>query len=302
MSAINIVVSASSLYIRYARVMMGSIYANHKNRKINLYVFYLDDKVAAYERELIEQSYLHNKNNTINFIKVDRNLLSKIDNGKGWAIDLWCRWYALDVLANSHDRVLFLGVDTFIRSSIAEFYDQDLSGFYFACAPDMFISNTDSSKWPAIKMDMDRVGFFDKKKYINGDVVLINLSETRKNLSFDKFLSLYNENQFTCWDQDVITYCFADYIKYQNNLEYNYFPNLNLENIHDIDFFQGVKIAHFAGGPKPWNVPPWDSKKFTGIGEWWELAKSEGYPGKIEYIRFCKQFLRKMYNWLRGFR
>lgn len=269
------------------------MYAAHPSDNINLFVFYIDDKVALSETVLKSQSQLHNPGNSVSFIKVDKNSLKKVDNGKGWALDLWCRWYVLDVLAAKYERVLLLGIDTFVRSNISEFYFQDMSGYYFACAPDMYINNTQPSEWPAIKKDMDRHGLEDKGKYINGDVVLINLKEMNGKLSFSKFLDLYFKNQFTCWDQDVITYCFSSYIKYQDYCIYNYFPNLNLSNIVDKENINKVKILHFAGGPKPWNVNPWSAKNFNGIPEWWGIAKKEGFPSLIGYLRYMKQYVKK---------
>jgi lipopolysaccharide biosynthesis glycosyltransferase len=291
---INIAISASSSYITYARVMMASVYAAHPSVIINLFVFYIDDKVALSEPVLKRQSQLHNADNLVDFIKVDKDSLSKVDNGKGWAIDLWCRWYVLDVLAAKCERVLLLGIDTFMRSDISEFYFQDMTGFYFACAPDMYINNTQPSEWPAIKKDMDRHGLEDKGKYINGDVVLINLKETIGKLSFNDFLDLYAKNQFTCWDQDVINYCFSAYIKYQDPNLYNYFPNLNLNNIVDEENLDRVKILHFAGGPKPWNVNPWSAKNFTGIPDWWGIAKKEGFLSRIGSLRYLMQYVKKI--------
>jgi lipopolysaccharide biosynthesis glycosyltransferase len=293
MNKINIAISASSTYIKYAKVMMASVYAAHPSNKINLFVFYIDDKVALSEAVLKRQSQLHDPGNSVNFIQVDRDSLKKIDNGKGWAIDLWCRWYILDVLAIKYDRVLLLGIDTFVRSNIGDFYFQDMTGYYFACAPDIFIGNTQPSAWPAIKMDMDRTGLGNKDKYINGDVVLVNLNETNGKLSFAEFLDLYYINQFTFWDQDVITYCFSSYIKYQDPYIYNYFPNLNLNSIVDEENLNRVKILHFAGGPKPWLVEPWLAKNFIGIPEWWDVAKKEGFLDIIEYIRYIKLYVKR---------
>ena len=219
--------------------------------------------------------------------------MKKIDDGKGWALDLWARWYALDFISKDHDRVLLLGVDTFIRGDISEFYFQDMLGYYFACTADLYISHTEPSEWPEIKDDMDRMGLEDKKRYINGDVVLVNLKETRGKISFLSFIDLYAENLFKCWDQDVITYCFNTYIKFQNSYAYNYFPNLNLEKVNDLENIKEVKILHFAGGPKPWLVAPWEAKKFNGIPEWWEIAKSEGILTLDSYLRFLKRALLK---------
>jgi lipopolysaccharide biosynthesis glycosyltransferase len=293
MKEINIAISASSSYIEYARVMMASVYAAHPKDKINLFVFYVDDKVASYQKILKRQSRNNNESNSVNFIKVDYELLKKVDNGKGWAIDLWARWYALDFLSKDYDRVLLLGIDTFIRSDISEFYFQDMLGYYFACTTDMNISNTEPSDWPEIKADMDRMGLEDKKKYINGDVVLVNLKETHAKISLREFVDLYAKNQFKCWDQDVITYCFNSHVKFQDSYIYNYFPNLNLDNVKDAENMKDVKILHFAGGPKPWLVAPWDAKKFNGIPEWWEVAKKEGHLDLDKYLRFVKRALLK---------
>lgn len=274
--------------------MMASLYAAHPTISINLFVFYLDDAVALSEAILKKQSQLHNQNNMVSFIKVDRDVLSRVDSGRGWAIDLWCRWYILDVLAEKYERVLLLGLDTLIRSDISEFYFQDMSGYYFACAPDIFISNTQSSEWVAIKGDMEKHGFKDNTKYINGDVVLVNLSETKENLSFSQFLEMQNLNQFTCWDQDVINYCFRSKIKYQDPYIYNYFPNLNLNNLVDKENMSKVKILHFAGGPKPWNVNPWKAKNFYGIPQWWGIAKKEGFLSPLEYAIYLRRYLTDM--------
>jgi lipopolysaccharide biosynthesis glycosyltransferase len=294
MKEINIAISASKSYIEYARVMIASVYAAHPKNKINLFVFYVDDEVASYKKILKKQSRKSNESNTVNLIKVDYDLLEKVDNGKGWAIDLWARWYALDFLSKDYDRVLLLGIDTFIRSDISEFYFQNMSGFYFGAASDLSINNKESSEWPEVKADMDRMGLEDKKRYINCDVLLINLKETRSKISFESFLALYVENQFTCWDQDVINYCFNKYIKLQSSYSYNYMPNLNLNSVNDAKNINDVKILHFAGGPKPWLVAPWDAKRFIGIPEWWKVAKSEGVLTLDLFLRFIKRALIKL--------
>jgi len=272
---------------------MASVYAAHPLFAFNLFVFYVDESVALSETDLKLQSQLHGKDNTVSFIKVDRDQLSKIDNGKGWAIDLWCRWYALDALVPKFERVLLLGIDTFVRGDISKFYFQDMMGYYFACAPDMYIANTEPSAWPKIKNDMDKNGFINKDLYINGDVVLVNLKETYGQLSFDKFIEIYFVNQFTCWDQDVINYVFSTRIKYQDSYIYNYFPNLGLTNIHDEVNMSKVKILHFAGGPKPWNVNPWSAGSYCGIPEWWEVARKEGLLSTFQYIKYIKRHLMK---------
>ena len=56
MKEINIAISASVSYIKYARVMIASVYVAHPKDKINLFVFYVDDKVAKYQKIMKRQS------------------------------------------------------------------------------------------------------------------------------------------------------------------------------------------------------------------------------------------------------
>ena len=65
----------------------------------------------------------------------------------------------------------------------------DMLGYYFGCTPDFYINHADPSQWLGIKDDMDRMGLVDKKQYINGDVVLVNLKETRGKISFLSFIN-----------------------------------------------------------------------------------------------------------------
>jgi lipopolysaccharide biosynthesis glycosyltransferase len=282
MKTYNIAISTSKTYSPFAKVMLNSFYKTHPNAIINLYLFYLDPSILELEVDLLNFAKKHNKINKVDFVKINYSELEIVDNKKGWAIDLWCRWYLLDYLIDICDRVLILGVDTMLQDNIEEFYFQDLTNFYFACAPDMYINNTDSSKWPLIKKDMDKYGLKDKSKYINGDVVLVNLNETKNKLTFLDFLKLFQANQFTCWDQDVISYCFNDKIKYQNYLLYNYFPNLSISKINDKDFGVKAKIIHFAGGPKPWNVSICLANNYFGIPKWWKYSR-DASVSKIKF-------------------
>jgi len=265
MEEFNLAISASKTYAPYAKVMLSSFYKTHPNSKVNLYLFYLDPTIKNLESDFIKISKAHNKLNVVDFVKVNKSQIDSIGNLKGWAIDLWCRWYLLDYLVDKCDRVLVLGIDTMLQDNISNFYFQNLKSYYFSCSADMMVNNSESIKWPAIKSEMDKRDFKDKSKYINGDVVLVNLQETKKNLSFEDFLTLYSQNQFICWDQDIITYCFNDKIKFQDYLLYNYFPNLGINTINDFKLYKNAKIIHFAGGPKPWHVPICEANKYNAI-------------------------------------
>jgi len=296
MDTYNIAISASSEYIRYANVMILSFCKNHLDSLVNLYIFHTDKNIVKHKSVFLKLIKKFNKKNNVEFVHVDYEKVRFVDNKKGWPVDLWGRWYMFDYLADTCDRVLSLGIDTMLRGNLKDFYFQNLKGYYFACCPDMFINNSESIKWPNIKNDMERFNLKDKSKYINGDIVLVNLKETKNKLSFNKFLKTYNKHQFTCWDQDTITYCFNDKIKFQDYLSYNYFPNLNLDRIDDKIHSKNAKIIHFAGGPKPWRVPVCEAKNYNFIPEWVEYAKEVGI---INWKIYLKCFLQLPFRGLK---
>jgi lipopolysaccharide biosynthesis glycosyltransferase len=297
MKEYNLALSASKLYSPYAKVLMASFYKMHPNAKINVYIFYLEPSIQKLEKGFVKIAKKHNPLNIVEFVKIEYSQIEVVDNKNGWAIDLWCRWYLLDYLVDICDRVLILGVDTLIQKSIENFYFQDLEGYYFSSCSDMFVNNSTSDSWPRIKKDMEKYNLLDTSKYINGDVVLVNLKETKNNLNFDDFLNLFAINQFTCWDQDVITYCFNDKIKFNDYLKYNYFPNLGIESINDKELYKNAHIIHFAGGPKPWNTPICLAKRFNAIPEWWLYAREVNVAKKLPYFH-C--FLLLTYRYFRG--
>ena len=295
MKEYNIAISASISYAPYAKVMIASFLKMHPDSKLNFYLFYLDDKVLNLKRDFEKILNNYNQLNKVHFINVKYNKLKTVDTKSGWALDLWCRWYLLDYLVEVCERVLILGVDTMFQQNIDDYYFQNLDGYYFSACSDMYINNTEPG-WPKIKADMDRMGLNDKSKYINGDIVLVNLKETKGKIDFNSFLKLYADNHFTCWDQDVITYFFNDRIKYQDYLIYNYFPNLGIDSIDDNNLYKNAKIIHFAGGPKPWLVPICKSKNFNAIPEWWKYAIEVNVAKKFPYIH-CYMLLT--YRFLR---
>jgi len=295
MKEYNIALSASELYAPYAKVLMTSFYKRHPNAKINVYIFYLEPRIKKLEKGFIRAAKNHNLLNNVEFVKVDYNQLEVVANKKGWAIDLWCRWYLLDYLVDICDRVLILGVDTMIQKSIESFYFQDLSGYYFSACSDMFVNNSNSNSWPKINVEMQKQGLKDQFRYINGDVVLVNLKETKNNLSYNKFLNLFAMNQFPCWDQDVIIYCFNDKIKFNDYLKYNYFPNLGIECINDNEAYKNAHILHFAGGPKPWTIPLCVAKKYNAIPEWWSYAREAGVTKRLPYLHSVLLFIYLRY-------
>ena len=289
MKRYNIAISASKLYAQYALVMFVSFLKNHPDAEVHFYVFYIDHRVISEEHKYNKIIKKYNKFSFVHFVHVDYEKIKIVDNKKGWAIDLWCRWYLLDYLDEGIDRILILGIDTFFLGNIELFYFQNMNKSYFSAAGDMYVNTKNHVE---IEKVIKREGLNDRTLYVNTDVLLLNLRELRKNLNLSKFLNLYHEKQFVAWDQDVINYCFGDKISRVDFYLYNYFPNLGLKSIDDDKFIKNVKIIHFAGGPKPWNVPRHEISKYSVIPTWWDTAKEIGISRS--FTREIKDVIKKL--------
>jgi lipopolysaccharide biosynthesis glycosyltransferase len=204
-------------------------------------------------------------------------------------VDLWARWKLLDELPDICGRVLVLGLDTMIRGDVSLFYQQEMGENLFSATPDMWINTTDQSGWPEIASDMRRFHMDSTEDYINGDVVLVNLEKCRRELSFPQFIDFQARHQFTCWDQDIINYCFPDRLQRQADYSFNYFPHIASSTAEDYD---RAVIVHFAGGPKPWNVSPWRAAQYVGVSEWWANADALGTFSRMDLFRLSLRDLK----------
>ena len=131
MDTFNIAISASKEYIPYAKVMILAFCKKHSNSLINLFVFHTDTSIINLEKDFLNIVKSLNKGNNVEFVNVDYQKVSFVDNKIGWPVDLWARWYLFDYLVDKCDRVLSIGIDTMVIENISDFYFQELENFYF---------------------------------------------------------------------------------------------------------------------------------------------------------------------------
>ena len=237
----NIAFSASREYMKYAEVMLMSLFETN-DYEISIYLFYYEEMPFYFNKiKKIVEKY----RNKLYLTKITEEQHELTRECPGWNPSLWYRWTCLDLLDETVDRILILGLDIIFQGDISQFYVQDLYNYYFVMCKDMNIANNDcSSLNENLINDAKKWGVSLEKEYHNADVVLVNL-KNNKELSFSQFIGYYKKYKFIFLDQDIINYLYKDKIKTLSWEKYNYIPNLRLEMIKDNDSLSKAIIVHF---------------------------------------------------------
>jgi len=280
---LNLALSASFEYAKYLPVLLESVYRSQPAETINVFIFFSDERVFGLRERLKAQASQHASSINLVLLQVPSESAEGLNAHPGWAVDLWYRWFVLDMLPLEVDRVLVVGVDTFFRKNLQRFFSQEMAGFWFAGVADMWQKYKVMPGSAALAHSLGDVGESRKNRwdnfappYVNADFVLVNLRETRGRLSTERFFNCQRSLKFVDMDQGVINLGFRDRLKTHEDLSLNYFPNLGLNDVADDVFYEEAALVQFCGGPKPWVVGPYRAKGFAGVDQWWSLAREIG--------------------------
>ena len=325
----NILLQSNEKYAKYMSVMLVSLFSNHKDTKINIYVIH-----SSLSEETMNnlKQFVTKYNNSIEFIKCSSDLFKGFKTNSYLTIEMYYKLLAHIVLPKNIDRVLFLDIDLIIDENIYDFYSADFEGKYIIAAgqaPFSDYSNLDKNF---------NVMYATKGKYFNVGVLVLNLQKFRAdNIVIEDYYRAVKEisaiNSKFLYEQGIMNYMFAQYgTKYYQVLEYNYRFHIQYENQKLIDGKKikfKPKIIHYANTLiqyKPWDLNFTDEElcKFD-LGEiipgyfnynkeihelnkiWWNYAekidkkfydiiKSESEAKKDFYLCYMFNNIKKMRN------
>uniref|UniRef100_UPI004057A3B7 glycosyltransferase family 8 protein n=1 Tax=Agathobacter sp. TaxID=2021311 RepID=UPI004057A3B7 len=243
---INIVLASSSKYIKYACVMLTSLFETNKC-KIRIYFYYNESIEAEIDKlKRLAEKY-HNE-----FIPmyVSEECVNSLQECGTWHASTWYRWMSIEDLSEECERVLLLGIDIIIRRSILEFYNQDMEEKIIAAVQDP----TNMYEWYCLHDECKARGK-DIREYVNADVVLLDLKKAKPIINLEKMLKLYSHDKVYCMDQGILNHYFSSYIKVIEDYTYNLGVNVAYDVMDEESYETVVRnahILHFAG-EKPWN-------------------------------------------------
>lgn len=247
---INIALSTSNEYSKYAIITMASLLSNI-DVSVQTHFHILDS-------ELTEKSKTNffkiktDKRYTVDFIRVDFKKFQSCPNTKNIAVQTYYK-VMLPSLLPDIDKVLYLDCDIIIADDISELFKLDIGEYYLAAAPDCM------GKF-FIKRDNMPKGSF----VFNGGVLLFNLKKWREDNIEDLVFRLMKLNPkyiglLSHYDQSLLGKLLGDKtlkIDMKWNLQYLkmfYFESYFFSERKELRrASKNPAIIHYVSWFKPW--------------------------------------------------
>lgn len=265
----NIALSFNKKYIKYAIVMMTSVCINNTD---NIDFYILHSELDGDDYELICNS-IRKYDAQAFLLPVDmKECQEKLPVSDFWSYEIYYRLLLTELLPQSVDRILYLDVDIIVHGSLEELYNIDFEGMDLCVCDDCngTLRIEDMSDYQQkIFAESIENGY----RYFNSGVMLLNIIELKKRISFATYLDAIKELNYeiSAPDQDILNYVHRGKIKYTDWKKYDLFARTayNMGLSYDEMLSENI-IIHFAGNK------PWDCKGIHYSFEkiWWDYAKN----------------------------
>ncbi|RJW37276.1 DUF4422 domain-containing protein [Clostridiales bacterium TF09-2AC] len=273
-----IFMSSDNYYVPYLATLLYSIIKNRDN-KYNYDLVILTQDITEENQTKLQALKKKLLNVSIRFYNVMDYVKNKKFNTDDYALETYFRLFAPEIFCE-YDKGLYLDSDMVVDYDVAELFQMDLTGYYLAAIRDydeMGHVRKKNDDWNDYLINY--VGIKDVYSPFQGGVLLMNLSEFRKNKMTDIMVKKATEKKYRIADQDVLNLCCEGKVLYvnpawdimvDNNHKreeiFSYSPRRYYKEY--LEAVKEPKIIHFCGYPKPWNIPESDMAEY-----FWKYAK-----------------------------
>lgn len=275
-----VAIATNAKFIKYAYVMLASLFENNRDRDICVYVLMADSLANAGG---IFDSLQEKYGQKVCLLPVDESLFPEtLVYTSYWPIEVWYRVALPVLLPDEIKRILYLDVDVIVNENLNEMYDMSLEDCIFVGCHDYVMPKEISEKQAILFQDeLSSVEF----KYFNSGVLLMNLDCMRKEDAFHKIvkMALEKSDYLVAPDQDVLNYMYWNRTKYVDRWKYNFYARLAFKEEKGYEWAkENASIIHYAGHK------PWDNKALHFETEriWWEYAKKTPF-----YTELLEEFV-----------
>lgn len=275
----NIATALNSRYMRYAYVMLLSLFKNQpENIDIRIYLLNTDltDTDRTHLSELVAKY-----RQTIYFIHIDKGIFpASCPVSDSWSLEAYFRLMICDILPDDIDRLLYLDVDIIINQSLTELYQTDFGENMLCACADPY-----QDYFPDIRNDIFAEQLRQGFTYFNSGVILFSLAAMRGRYHLVDYMKTAQNLNFhlEAPDQDLLNYMHWQEVKILDANKYNLLARLAYQHdIHYNEVKQAVSIVHFSGN-KPWQG---QFVHFDIEQLWWDYAMQTPFAFELmkEYI------------------
>lgn len=297
----NLMIVTNSAYLRPTYTMLYSMFLNHPQEKIDIYLPYEDLTEAELAGLTVFVETFAAKR--VYPLYVGDTFKSKVKSRNGIHVETYYRILGIKLLPEHMERILYLDIDMIIKGSLKELYETELGNAPFAVCEDIYgIINGFH------EANKRRLSIPEKYSYFNAGVMLYNLELLRKTNAAEQMLeNIYrNYARYEYNDQDVMNEMYYDNLVYVGWDEYNCPPiwcYLNKDRLADgaLEFadynrirelaknpesmmqtyqnvtgqiYDNAKIIHYLGNTKPWSKTREESRLYEMFdGAYWEIVE-----------------------------
>lgn len=262
----NVVMSFNHGYVKFAQVMLQSLYEN--NSLVNICVHVLQCDLTAEDRALL-RGQAECFGQRIAFYDFDRSFLPReLMITKEWSVEAYFRLFMAEILPPDVERILYLDVDVIVNKPIYDYYYMDMQGYDIVGCRDFSLILKEN--FEDRRKDLFAIVSEDERfVYINSGVMLVDVTKLREKKYSEVYMRILSERKGELFapDQDIINLAHWDGIGLVDEYRYDFF-NACFRGVSVEEVKQHVSIIHYAG-PKPWM--PIDIQQHAHR-IWWEYA------------------------------
>lgn len=199
-------------------------------------------------------------------------------------------------LFDSYEKVLYLDSDLIAQTDVGQLFDIDVTNYAIAAALDVvgvgLVTGFSREKADYYKKRVRLKNFCEQ---LNGGVMLLNLSEIRRQYTAEELLKFAALSNFDLADQDVFNSLFQGQIKWID-LSWNaaddedgtlrayvaaFAPSEDYKKYKEA--LEAPKIIHYAGTIKPWHDPNYQLAE-----EFWSVLRETSFYDIVMYRRIIE--------------
>ena len=249
----NILVTLDANYLEPLCHLLRSLQKTHPNRELHVYVAHASLTAEHFQKI---QDAVGAQNKVFN-ICVSEDMLKDAPVLKRITKSTYYRLFAAAYLPKDVDRVLYIDPDTVVLRDLSALYDLDFGdNLYAGCSHVGWFRNF---------LNTTRLKMTRKTPYVNAGILMINLSELRKEFSAEEIFRYIEKNasKLLLADQDVLNALYFDRMLVLDEFLYNC-DESSFKRLCDrygeeqaLDFVcTKTCIIHYNGKFKPWRTTP----------------------------------------------
>ena len=285
---IYIAIAVNSRYVRYAYVMLTSLFQNNGGDRITVYV--LQSDLTAADRVCLSD-LAAGFDHTVVFVDVcPERYFAQLPTTQSWTQEIYYRLLVGTLLPETVERLLYLDVDVIVQKPLRGLYETDLQGMTLAAADDTMIQGNFSEEQKALFADLG-----GEVRYFNSGMILYDMQRLRAECSYETYFKIAEKAGFrlTNPDQDLLNCVHCGRVLFVDNTCYNVFSqNIALTD----DALERLVIVHYAGR-KPWKC---NDARYEMEKLWWLYAKETPFYVEMMEEVFWDSFSDTSYRKIRA--